>query len=66
MLLIVGYGQAMIIYFAMTVLEHGMIGLLYEKQWSSDGLIRFIFKKIDFKEIQNETGETPLFESLRP
>lgn len=50
----------------MTVLEHGMIGLLYEKQWSSDGLIRFIFKKIDFKEIQNETGETPLFESLRP
>ena len=57
--------QGSFIYSAMTVLEHGMIGLLYEQQWSSDGLIRLIFKKIDLKEIRNEAGETPLFESLQ-
>ncbi len=57
--------QGSFIYSAMTVLKHGMIGLLYEQQWSSDGLIRLIFKKIDLKEIRNEAGETPLFESLQ-
>lgn len=31
--------QGSFIYSAMTVLENGMIGLLYEQQWSSDGLI---------------------------
>lgn len=52
------------IYSSMTMLENGIIGLLYETQLDSDGLIRLIFKKINLKEKITQFKEIPSFDSL--
>lgn len=47
------------IYSSMTALDNSIIGVLYESQQDSDGLIRLIFKKIDIREKIREFNEIP-------